>query len=122
MAQPIDETEDFADMFEHMQARPQRRIEPGQAIQGTIVHIGDKVVVLDLGGGREGLREEMLDPRQRFWQAPPFCAARSRLALIISRRSCNRNPPGSRGAFPSSVKAPRTAAQGQVLHIRIRNA
>ena len=54
MAQPIDETEDFADMFEHMQARPQRRIEPGQAIQGTIVHIGDKVVVLDLGGGREG--------------------------------------------------------------------
>src|SRR5688500_6073052 len=48
---------------------------------------------------------------QLFWRAPPFCSIRPRLASIASSRSCSRSPAASSGGRPSSVRAPRTAAQ-----------
>ena len=57
MAQPVDDTEDFEDLFEHMQGKPQRFIEPGQPIRGTVLHVGEGSAVLDLGGRLEGLMD-----------------------------------------------------------------
>lgn len=50
-----DETEDFAAMFEaSIQAR---RFEKGQALEGTIVAIGPKVALVDIGGKGEATIE-----------------------------------------------------------------
>src|SRR5688500_11876635 len=62
-------------------------------------------------GPPQTLGEQGAQLLQLRWRAPPFCSIRPRLASIASSRSCSRSPAASSGGRPSSVRAPRTAAQ-----------
>jgi len=63
------------------------------------------------GGRLQALPEERIQALHRPRQAPLFAATRSIDAWMAAIRSCNANPGASKGGWPSSLRAPRTAKQ-----------
>src|SRR3954451_24798968 len=79
---------------------------------GGFVH--PRIGALNVRPQHRGLRQAVLDQtlqaRERR-RGPPFSAARSTLAATFSSRPFSLRPAASKGAWPSSVMALRTAAQ-----------
>lgn len=57
----VDETfegeESFAELFEKSLEHKPRRVQPGEKVTGTVVHVGRERVIVDLGGGIDGTME-----------------------------------------------------------------
>jgi small subunit ribosomal protein S1 len=57
MVDDHNEMDEFEDLFEKGGARAQKRFEPGERITATVIHVGEKHAMLDVGGGRDGLMD-----------------------------------------------------------------
>jgi small subunit ribosomal protein S1 len=54
MASPTD-NDDFEALLREQAAVAPRRVQVGEKVRGTVVHVGEKTAVIDLGGGLEGM-------------------------------------------------------------------
>ncbi len=62
-----DGEESFAELFEQSQKAPPRTVRPGEKVVGTVVQVGEKRALLDLGGGLDGMIEhaELAEPGEK---------------------------------------------------------
>ena len=63
----VEEEEDFGAMFEASLNKKRRYVHPGEKVSGTVMQVGEKRVIVDLGDGMDGMMElsELAPPGEK---------------------------------------------------------